>query len=337
MLIFLWVRHLPFFVEYLRVDESFYLSWLTGLRRTDFLNAGLFAVIGFVIWNRTTLTHLQPTQRHINETIIFSLLSLLFFVLHYVHKFWIGQNLELAQGLPGLMIFIKYACILLFLLFGAIAVYTREFLKVFVARYYKSMLIFVTVGLVYFFLIQWFQLIWFQLSYFVSLALKNMLGWTFDQVYFYPGNEAIGGPRLGVEGFRVAISNECSGIDSLLLFLSLYSLLFILDYKRMHVKRMWALFIPGIIMTVAYNILRIYLLMLVGIFIDPQFAVDTFHTNIGWMLFLVFFIIYWNYGSKWVYKKKEEMVKEPNTKKTTKKNIAKTSKRTVASRSSKRK
>ena len=69
----------------------------------------------------------------------------------------------------------------------------------------------------------------------------------------------------------------------------------------MHVKRMWALFIPGVIMAVTYNILRIYSLMLVGIYIDPVFAVDTFHSNIGWMLFLGFFMIYWHFGSDVTY------------------------------------
>lgn len=305
--IFLWARHLPFFVQYLRIDDGFYISWLTGLRKTDFLNAGLFAAIGFVVWNRRSLSSVAPTLRNMKQTIIFGVLSLLSFVLHYVHKYWIGQNLELATSMQGFMTFIKYGLLVLFVVFAAIAVYTPAFLKSFWKQYKKTILVFLGVGVAYFFLIQWFQLIWYQLSYFVSVAIRNLLELSFDQVYYYPGNEAIGGPRLGVGTFRVAISNECSGIDSLLLFLSLYSLLFILDYKRMHVKRMWLLFIPGIIMTVAYNILRIYLLMLVGIHIDPQFAVDTFHTNIGWMLFLVFFIIYWHFGSKWVYKKKDEL------------------------------
>ena len=78
--------------------------------------------------------------------------------------------------------------------------------------------------------------------------------------------------------------------------------------------------------------------MLVGIYIDPQFAVDTFHTNIGWMLFLVFFIIYWHFGSQWVYKKKPEELasskkgskksskKKSSTKKTTKTRMMKSKK-----------
>ncbi len=327
-LIFLWIRHMPFFIDHLRVDDGFSLSWLTGLRKTDFLNAGLFAVIGFIIWNRTKLMNLKAYVRNNTQTIIFAILSILFFVLHYVHKYWIGQNLVTAQELSGLMILLKYVLLFLFGLFAAFATYGKEFISYFFKKYYLSLLIFVGIGTTYFFLIQWFQLIWYQLSYFVSISIKGLLELTFNNVYFLAGSEGIGGPRLGANGFRVAISNECSGVDSLLLFLSLYSLLFILDYKRMHIKRMWALFIPGLIMTVAYNILRIYLLMLVGIFIDPKFAVDTFHTNIGWILFLVFFMIYWHFGSKWVYKKKKpEPVSKKVTKKSSKKSVKKTTKK----------
>ena len=111
------------------------------------------------------------------------------------------------------------------------------------------------------------------------------------------------GPTLGVNDFLVGISKECSGIDSLLLFISLYLFLFILNWKDIDKRRMAILFIPGLIGTFAYNLARIYILMLAGIFISPEFAADAFHSNIGWILFLGFFIIFWHFGSKYAYKK----------------------------------
>lgn len=305
LLIFLWARHLDFFVQYLRIDDGFYLPFLTGLRKSDFLNAGVFGLIGFFLWNRQALTKTIFTKRFPIETALFSALAVISFISHYLFKYWVATNTQTAAQMVSFVVWTKFLLLVFFILFLGLAVYTYDFVIQFIKKYWKSLLIFFAVGLVYFFLIQFFQLIWYELSYFVTIVLKSLLGLTFDDVYFSEGSTTFG-PKLGANGFNVGISNECSGIDSLLLFISLYTLLLTLDWKRMHVKRMLMLLIPGLIGTVAYNILRIYLLMLVGIYIDPRFAIDVFHTNIGWMLFLVFFIVFWNYGSKWVYIKKED-------------------------------
>lgn len=299
--IFVWIRHLPFF-EAVRIGDQYYISWLTGLRKTDFLNAGVFSAIAFVVWNRLTLIKAKHFEQKWLQTVSFAILALAGIIGHYVFKYLLAQS----QPEPvWLMTLIKYSLLILFIGFTALAIYTKEFLSWILRTYWKSLLIFITIGAVYFFLIQFFQLIWYELSYFVGFTISKLLTIGHGGVVFTPGSQFTG-PRLGAEGFLVGISNECSGIDSLLLFLSLYTLLLVLDWKRMHVKRMLILIIPGLIGTVAYNILRIYLLMLVGIHIDPRFAVDVFHTNIGWILFLVFFIIFWHFGSKWVYKPKKK-------------------------------
>ena len=154
---------------------------------------------------------------------------------------------------------------------------------------------------VYYFLINFFQNFWYILSLTVRKILAYLLGLTFSDIYI--GASDAYGPVLGVRNFLVGISKECSGIDSMLLFISLYTFLFILNWKYINKKRMIFIFIPGLIGTFAYNILRLYILMLAGIFISPQFAADTFHSNIGWILFLGFFVIFWHFGSKYVYKK----------------------------------
>lgn len=301
----LWIRHTPFFVQYLRIDTDFYLPFFTGLRKTDFLNAGIFSLIGFVLWNREYFKNIKVFKRNWNETILFSGLAILFIFMHYFLKYFITINPETAEQHILALTIMKQALTGLFAVFLALAVYTQKFVWELIKDKWKSILIFFGIGTAYFFLIQFFQLIWYNLSYFVTISLRFMLGLTFDNVYFSPGNK-LSGPRLGASGFNVGISNECSGVDSMLLFLSLYILLLVLDWKRLNKKRMLILLVPGIIGTVLYNILRIYLLILVGIFIDPKFAVDVFHTNIGWMLFLIFFVVFWHFGSKWVYLKKTE-------------------------------
>ena len=302
--IFMYFRHTEFFINFLRIESNFYIPWLTGLRKTDFINAIAFGVIAFILWNRKSLTQLKGNKRHNKETFVFAVLSLILLVGHYGLKYAIKLAGELSSTQIVLLSSGKYVLLIGFLLSLAVTCYTRVFLKDFWKRYKPSLAVFGLIGIAYFFLIQVFQLVWYKLSYFVSVSVHWLLSLSFAPL-FYSAGTAVGGPRIGYNGFLVSISNECSGVDSLLLFISLFALLIALDWRRMHLKRMAILFIPGLLMTVAYNILRIYLLMIVGILYDPQFAVDGFHSNAGWILFLIFFMIFWHFGSKWVYKKKE--------------------------------
>jgi hypothetical protein len=106
---------------------------------------------------------------------------------------------------------------------------------------------------------------------------------------------------IGINDFVVGISNQCSGVDSLLLFSSLYFIISALDWKKMRKKPLIYFFIFGLIGAFLMNILRVYLLMLVGAYISPTFALHAFHTNIGWILFIIYFVIYWYCVSKYVY------------------------------------
>ena len=303
LVIFLWLRHTSFFLHHLQLGPDYYISWLTGLRKTDFLNAAIFGVIAFIIWNRDKLRHLKETTHKRQETIFWGILAAVLLFLHYALKYVLVQTPHPSAAIVLLGAIAKYVLVIGFIAAVAIACYTRQFLASFIRQYRLSLGIFVLVTIAYFFLIQLFQVIWYHLSYFVGMVIHFLLSLSFQNVFFSPGT-LTAGPQLGVNGFIVAISSACSGIDSLLLFISLYTLLFVLDYKRLHAKRMWLLLIPGLIGTVAYNILRIYLLVLVGVFYNPEFAVDTFHTNAGWILFLLFFMLFWHLGSKWVYKKR---------------------------------
>lgn len=319
--IFLWLRHTTFFVNNLRLTDDFYIPFLSGLSKMDFLNAILFTIIAFILWNRKELKNIFVTQRKKKETILYSILTAIFFIAHYALKYIIvNQNL----GANITLVFVKYALLIGFVIMLAISTYTKEFLTKFIIKYRKSIGVSFIVLIVYFFLIKLFQTIWYSLSSMIAQVIRFLLSLTFNYVIFSPGNLTTG-PKLGIPGFVVSISSACSGTDSLLLFLSLFSILLLLDWKKMHLKRMAILFIIGVIGTVAYNILRIYALLLVGIFIDPVFAIDAFHTNAGWILFLLFFMIFWHFGSKWAYKKvaKEQkgMKKIKKSKKAAKKKV----------------
>ena len=81
-----------------------------------------------------------------------------------------------------------------------------------------------------------------------------------------------------------------------------------MDWHEINRRRAFALFIPGMAGMFGVNILRIYLLYLMAIYISVDFALSAFHSNIGWILFVLYFVVfeYFSYSwiRKWDFKKK---------------------------------
>jgi uncharacterized protein len=109
-------------------------------------------------------------------------------------------------------------------------------------------------------------------------------------------------PLLGINGFIVSIGKDCSGIDSMAMFTALYLLIFAVEWQKLNKKRMLAIFLPGLVGMFLMNVLRIFLLMIAGILVSPSFAVGLFHSNAGWLLFVLYFILFWYLLLPWVKK-----------------------------------
>ncbi|MBN2566882.1 archaeosortase/exosortase family protein [Candidatus Woesearchaeota archaeon] len=299
LFIMLYFRHTTFFIKYLKIPVEFYIPWLIGLNKGKLINSFIFILIAFIIFIKDRLKELKtyPFQWRASAALLTA--SIVFLVGHYYFKFLIKVNLAYYSAIPVTTTFIKYLLEGMFVILLGLAVYGWPFVRDLFGRFWKTMAVFSGIFVVYYFIVEWFQSIWSYLSLFVAKTLAFLLGLSFQDIVL---RATYGGSTiLGAAGFVVGISKECSGIDSLMLFISLYIFIWVLNWKDLDRKRMAILFVPGVIMTVAYNILRVYLLMLVGILYDPEFAIDTFHTNIGWVLFLLVFFVFWHFGSRWVY------------------------------------
>ena len=299
--VFLYFRHTLFFKKFLALPGDFYFDFLTGLRARDFLNSALFTLTIFAIWNRNRLLKLKPYKQNIKQSVIFAVLAVITQILHYLFKYSVRINMDALLKYNIVLTLVKYLFNILFIVFLGLAAYNFKFFKDNFNIYKKQIPILGIILVVYFFLIQFFQRIWRVLGNFVAFSVSKLLSLTLADVYLEIN--AASSPKLGANNFIVGISKECSGIDSLLLFLSLYTVILVLDWKRISKKRFFLLLIPGVLGTIFYNLFRVYLLLLVGVYYSPEFAVDMFHSNIGWILFLVFFIVFWHFGSDWVYKK----------------------------------
>ena len=92
---------------------------------------------------------------------------------------------------------------------------------------------------------------------------------------------------IGTEDFRVQIKADCGGFQGIgLITMMLAGYLW--WFRSIHrFPQSLLLFPVGILLIWMANVLRITALILVGIWIDPAIAVDGFHSQAGWITFLI--------------------------------------------------
>jgi len=211
------------------------------------------------------------------------------------NAFSISSGLQLYLIQLSLLISLGLA-FLLFLL----AVFSWEYLKSFFKEFKKEIIIFAIIAVVLYNALMTFQKQWLFFSSGVTIILSIILS------LFFPVTTAMnasGGPILRAADFGVSIGPPCSGIDSMLLFFAFFAALFALDRKIVRKGLYVLFFIIGLMGVYIINVLRLFLLMLAGIYISPRFAVGLFHTNAGWVLFVLYFLLYYWFIRKFIYKK----------------------------------
>lgn len=122
--------------------------------------------------------------------------------------------------------------------------------------------------------------------YFLQFSFENVA--TFDPLV------------LRVNSFSVIVGQACSGIDSIFLFTVLYWFFGVVDWHEFNKFKLVLTFLPAVLGLFAMNILRIYLLVLIGALWSPALALGLFHTYAGLILFMLYFLIFWKVASKWL-------------------------------------
>jgi exosortase/archaeosortase family protein len=296
------------FAEFLDIPEQFQIG--KGIISISITNAIIFGLIVFIILTYKKIFLVKDYKIKANQ-LWFIVLSICFFIAHYVFKFMINRNLEFFMQAPLFWGIIKIVIQLLFAGALFLGIFGLEFTKYLFTTYKKQIIITSIVTIVFFLLMMLVQNLWTYFSTIISEILNNIFRIFFDNVTYKPFVSSFtmtegGGPLLGINNFRAIVGKPCSGIDSFLLFTSLYALIFILDYKKIKKPLATGLFFLGIIGMFLTNVLRILLLFIVGAYVDAKFAIGLFHTNAGWILFILYFFLYWGIVSKYIYKKDVE-------------------------------
>jgi exosortase/archaeosortase family protein len=132
--------------------------------------------------------------------------------------------------------------------------------------------------------------------YFIIIRLVHLLLSLFFDGAFYKYEKV----AVGIPSISVMIGSSCSGIEGIGLFIVLFTILIFIEHKNINKKRVFILYPIGIFGAFIMNILRIFSIIVVGTFTSQEFAVGVFHSNIGWILFTTYFLIFVYLSYSWM-------------------------------------
>jgi len=298
------------FNKYLDTPSAFQIG--KGIIALSIENAIIFGFVVFLILTYKRIFEIKLFRFQWKQSWFF-VLTLFFIALHYLLKYLINRNIDFFSQAVLLWAIVKvlvqiFAGMALFL-----GVFGLDFTKYFIKEYKKEIILVGIITVCFFILMLIVQNLWTVFSSVISKILFWIFSLFFKDVTYQPYVISFtmsegGGPMLGIGSFKAIVGKPCSGIDSFLLFTSLYTLIYILDYKRLKKGLAVGMYFAGVIGMFLVNALRILLLFIVGAYIDAKFAIGMFHTNVGWILFIIYFFIYWWIVSKKIYKR--ELVKK---------------------------
>ena len=250
----------------------------------------LFSMAGFILLYRKRLTEFKAFKRKTRDTIMLVLSFLL------LGGFYILSNNinKINSSIINIIWFHIFALsIFVFLVLG---VYGVGFVKSFVKKFKKELVYFLIFGIIVYSLMKAVWSLWPYLSLGVLESVKFLLRIIGINV------EILGPAIIRVNGFAVEIAEACSGIYSIFIFSALYLFIVFLDWNKMNKKKAIAVFIPAVLGAFAFNILRVFILMLVGAYISRDLALGLYHSYSGMIFFLIYFGLFWWGCYKWMKK-----------------------------------
>lgn len=238
-------------------------------------------ILIFVLSKRKELSNLKPYKQNIPQTLTASLVALILFKTYFYIKY--GLNSAIL-GNPIINITLLYSVYFI----AGVALLFAIFNNKFVNKFYRSLLIAIFTGIVFFELTIFLRMNWFLFSDVISKVSYSLLNLNYTDASLAIKD---GIPILGIGDFKVNIGAPCSGIDSLAMFTVLFLLVLVYDWDKLNKKKTSLAYVIGIIGIFATVILRIYLLMVIGAK-NPSLALGLFHENASWVIFVAYFFLF---------------------------------------------
>jgi len=250
------------------------------------------AVVVYLITTWKTFKHAHPTH---SDKILFWPLAILAGAIYIYLKYFAGLNETYT------LLHIVIAMNTIYVILISLALFGR---KIFSRTIDSVVFLFGSIYMFFIFtLISWEH--WQLFSKTVTIASAKILSIFFDNVSY----SLLGDHILMLNDFQIIIGPPCSGIESLSFFASLFVLMVILDYEKLHKWITFVIFFVGFIGSYILNIFRITTLMVIGNW-WPNFAMGQFHSQAAWLLLSVFILGLYLVTKRHMYKKEHQHSKK---------------------------
>lgn len=273
-------------------------SWIIATRKLLFPfyfsiygSAGkslLFALATFLLLTKDAILTVSVGKWQ-KQNLFFLVLSLISLGTFFLFGTQLLSYKDFAQA--PLLALAAHASLLAAGLFISLAVFGWTFLKEVSRRFWKETINSVALGVIFYFLFGVIFSLWPYLSNIVLIAVSALLRLTVGNVVIMPPL------TIQLPQFAVTIGEYCSGIESLFLITTLYVLIGCVEIKRVHLARFIAAYFPLIIGMFCLNIVRVYVIILSGLWLSPEIAARLFHTYLGMILFMGYFFLFWKFSS----------------------------------------
>lgn len=248
----------------------------------------LFSIAGFIILYRDRLLKLKSIKHKLRDYVLillsFILLGLFYFFEINAYRFDINLvNILLAHTL-----------LFSTMLFLGLGVYGLEFIVKFIKLFKKELGYFLIFGIITASLMNIVLSSW---EYFSWMVMK-IVGFLLKLIN---ANFTITPPStIRVNGFAATIAEACSGVYSIFLFTALYLFIVFIDWNKINKKKAAVLFVPAVFGAFMANVLRVFLLFIIGGYLSRDIALGLYHSYTGMIFFLIYFLIFWLVFYKWM-------------------------------------
>ncbi|HEX6462485.1 MAG TPA: archaeosortase/exosortase family protein [Candidatus Saccharimonadales bacterium] len=259
----------------------------------NFGKAAIFGLIAFWLLARRT------SQQYALKAWQPILLLWLMFAVLFFCSLWlsVGSLLEDARTTPALITaHISLTCSVLCAALGTIG---PSNLKKLWCIHKRPLLAAALIAVIFYLFLQAIYMLWQPLAAIVLWGVHSLLGLTAIATHILPPN------ILLTDKFGITIAEYCSGIESIALFSGLYIIMGLLERHRLRTRRYLILLPLALLVLFGINIVRIFMLIMAGYYINAEIAFSLFHTYAGMLLFIVYSAIFWALAYKHIIKPKE--------------------------------
>lgn len=187
-----------------------------------------------------------------------------------------------------------HAGLIMGLVFTAISCLGIENIKQLWHTYQREIINAGAIGISFYIFLQIVYLLWQPLASIVLISVNYLLGISGLEAVIAPPNTLI------FDKFGITIAEFCSGVESIALFTGLYAIMGLLDWKKLNKKRYFAVFPVALLGLCLFNIVRVYVLIMAGYYINPEIAFSLFHTYAGMVFFIIYSAIFWAVAYKYL-------------------------------------